>query len=156
MQIMLYSFTTAKESWFAEAKDVYEKKLKYFCKFETQVLKTRSGGRDSQDDKLKHEGQVLLEHLSADDYVVLFDEKAKQMTSVQFSKKLEQWMQSGKKRLVFVIGGAYGFDDIVKQRAQFRISFSPMTMNHLVAEVVAYEQLYRAFAIQKNLPYHNE
>lgn len=156
MNIVLYSFTTAKEKWFDEAKALYEKKIKYFYKFESYSLKTKSLARDNKDEKLKAEALTLFQQLSSDDFVVLFDEKSTELSSVEFSKKLENWFMSGKKRLVFVIGGAYGFDESVKSRAQFRISLSKMTMNHLVAEAMALEQIYRACTIQKNIPYHNE
>jgi 23S rRNA (pseudouridine1915-N3)-methyltransferase len=156
MNVILYSFTTAKEPWFEEAKALYEKKIKHFCKFESIVLKSKGQSRDSQSEKLKSEASSLFSHLKSDDFLILFDEKSKEMNSKDFSKSFEAWLSSGKKRVVFVIGGAYGFDEAVKEKAQARISLSKMTMNHLVAEVVALEQIYRAFTIQKNIPYHNE
>lgn len=156
MQIVFLHFTTAKEKWSEEAKVVYAEKLNHFCKFSVQDLKIKKASRDDKEYKLKSEEEELLRQIKSDDLLVLFDEKALEMTSVQFSEKLNQWQGTGKKRIVFVIGGAYGFSETVKKQAFARVSLSKMTMNHIVAKTVALEQIYRAFSILKNLPYHNE
>lgn len=156
MKIQLVHFNTAKEIWHNEATALYTKKISQFSGFEITSLKTKKLSRDSSDAKKQAEAESLLQFVTAADLLILFDEKGSELDSIGFSKKINQWLLSGKKRLIFCIGGAYGFDASVKDRADFKLSLSKMTMNHLVAEVMALEQIYRGFAILKNLPYHNE
>lgn len=156
MKISLVHFNTAKEVWHAEASNLYLKKISQFAPFDVVSLKTKKLSRDSAEAKKLAEAESLLSFVTTSDLLILFDEKGSELDSVGFSKKLNQWLLSGKKRLVFCIGGAYGFDHLAKERADFKLSLSKMTMNHLVAEIMAMEQVYRGFAILKNLPYHNE
>ncbi|MNT79848.1 Ribosomal RNA large subunit methyltransferase H [compost metagenome] len=86
---------------------------------------------------------------------MLFDERGSVFDSIQFSKKVENILGSSKKRAVFVIGGAFGVNESVRSRADLKVSFSPMVMNHLMAQAVGMEQIYRAFTIIKKIPYHN-
>ncbi len=88
--------------------------------------------------------------------MVLLDEQGKGLTSKAFSKELVQWVESGKKRVVFVIGGSYGVSDAVKTRANIKLKLSDFVLNHWVAQIVLTEQIYRALAIWRNLPYHND
>jgi 23S rRNA (pseudouridine1915-N3)-methyltransferase len=120
------------------------------------TLPPAKGDRSSAEYRKKADTELLLKKITSDDYIVLFDEKGETLDSKAFSQKLNQVLLSGKKRIVWIIGGAYGVDDRVKARANLKISFSKMVMNHLVAQTVALEQIYRGFAILKNLPYHNE
>lgn len=154
-KIVFYHFATAKEAWADQAADLYQKKISYFFKFEIVALKPRKSAREDAEYKKNEEGKLLLENIQSDDFVVLFDEKGKSFNSIEFSKKIEAILGSAKKRLVFVIGGAYGVSEDIKNRADLKITLSPMTMNHLLAQTVALEQIYRGFTILKNLPYHN-
>lgn len=156
MKIVLAHFNTAKEVWHSEATSLYIKKISQFASFEVVSLKTKKLSRDSAEAKKGAEAESLSSFVTGSDILVLFDERGTDLDSIGFSKKLNQWLISGKKRLVFCIGGAYGFDQSAKERADFKISLSKMTMNHLVAEIMAMEQVYRGFAILRNLPYHNE
>ena len=155
MKTVLYDFKTSKESWFEQAASLYHEKINHYCQFEIQSLKPSKLDRDDATAKRKIETQELLKKITSDDYVILFDEKGKNLDSIQFSKTIENSFTSGKKRLVFIIGGAFGVDEDIKNRAQLKVSFSPMVMNHLVAETVALEQIYRALTIIKRIPYHN-
>lgn len=152
---VLFDFKTANEEWFDKASEVYIKKINYFIQFQKISLKTNKSERDQAEIKLKIEAQELLKKLSSDDYIILFDEKGKTPDSIEFSKIIDKSINSGKKRLVFVIGGAYGVSEEIKQKAHLKISLSSMVMNHLVAETVALEQIYRAMTILKRIPYHN-
>lgn len=156
MKIVLYHFATAKEAWAEEAQSLYQKKIGHFVKIEVLALKPKKSSRDEAQLKKAEESKFLLENLTKDDYVVLFDEKGKSFSSLEFSKKLEGAMASSKKRIVFVIGGAYGVTDEVRRRAELVVSLSTLTFNHLLAQTVALEQIYRAFTILNRLPYHNE
>jgi len=87
---------------------------------------------------------------------VLLDDKGKDFTSSKFAEKLQSWMLSGKKRLVFVIGGAYGFSDLIYSRSNDSISLSNMTFSHQMVRLFFVEQLYRSFTILNNESYHHE
>lgn len=101
------------------------------------------------------EGEYILRKINASDFLVLLDDKGKAFDSVGFAAQLEKW-QVQTKSLVFVIGGAYGFSDAVYQRAQAKLSLSPMTFSHQIIRVIFLEQLYRAYTIIKGEPYHHE
>ena len=153
---MLFDFKTAKEPWFDEAETLYLKKVKPYAAFEVQHLKTIKSDRDEAELKKKFEEKGLLEKITSDDYVILLDEKGQNLDSLQFSQVIQQVSESGKKRGVFIVGGAFGVTDAVKKRAQKSICLSPMTMNHLIAEAVLLEQFYRALTILNRIPYHNQ
>lgn len=155
MKFVLYNLATAKEAWADEATRLYTQKISHFNSFEVQTLKPKKSSRDEAAAKKREESESILASLSNDDYVVLFDERGKALNSIEFSKKIESILSSSKKRAVFIIGGAYGVSDEVRQRAQLVVTLSPMVMNHILAQTVALEQIYRAFTIIKNLPYHN-
>lgn len=155
MKAVFFDFKTAKEEWFDIAVATYTKKINPFIPFEVISLKSSKTDRDDAQAKKKQESEDLLKKITSDDYVILFDEKGKDLDSLQFSKQIEAAQMSGKKRLVFIIGGAFGVSDEIKNRAQLKVSLSKMVMNHLVAETVALEQIYRAYTIIKRIPYHN-
>lgn len=155
MKFVLFSVTSANETWAQEARALYTKKINPYIAFEIKELKNKKSARDEKSRKVLEESKSLLEQLSKDDYVILFDEKGRDLSSLDFSKKIENVLQSGKKRCVFIIGGAFGVDESIKTRADLSVSFSKMVFNHLVAETVALEQIYRSFTIIKNIPYHN-
>lgn len=152
----LYDFKTAKEPWYDEAEALYIKKIKPFTLLEVQHLKTLKSDRDEAEQKKKFEEKTLIEKITNDDYVILLDEKGKKMNSSDFAKLVQNVVESGKKRGVFIIGGAFGVTDVIKKRAVKSICLSDMTMNHLVAEVVLLEQFYRAQTILNRIPYHNQ
>lgn len=155
MKWTVYDFKTAKEPWYDEAEALYIKKIKPFAPFEVIHLKTLKSDRDEAELKKKFEEKIILEKLSKDDFVILLDEKGKKMNSVDFSNLIRQATESGKKRGVFLIGGAFGVTEEIKKTSARQISLSDMVMNHLVAEVVLLEQFYRAQTILKGIPYHN-
>jgi 23S rRNA (pseudouridine1915-N3)-methyltransferase len=153
---VLYDFKTAKEPWYDEAEALYLKKLKPFAQLEVQHLKTLKSDRDEAEQKKKFEEKILTEKITNDDFVILLDEKGKKLNSPDFSKLVQGVVESGKKRGVFIIGGAFGVTEEIKKRATKCICLSDMTMNHLVAEVMLLEQFYRAQTILHRIPYHNQ
>ncbi len=155
MKIIFYTLATAKEDWSDQVTAIYQKKISHYMKFEIQNLKPKKSAREDADYKRNEESALLLEHLGSDDFVILFDEKGRVFNSLEFAKKMESAQNSSKKRIVFIIGGAFGVNDALKSRADLKISLSALTMNHLMAQAVALEQIYRSFTIQKNIPYHN-
>lgn len=155
MKLVLLNVATAKEPWAELVAELYLKKISHFIPIELLHLKPKKGGRDSAEHKKQEESALIINSLKTDDYVILFDEKGKNFSSVNFSQKLEQTLSGGKKRIIFIIGGAYGVTDEVRLRCDLMLSLSGMTMNHLMAQAVALEQIYRAFTIIKKIPYHN-
>lgn len=156
MKFELIHLSSAKEKWSDAANQLYSEKISHFIHFEIVHLKPKKAGRDSESHKKDSESLSLINYFKPDDFIILFDETGKKMKSPEFSKTLEKTMNTGKKRVLFVIGGAFGVSDEVKRKAHLSISFSDMVLNHLVAQTVALEQIYRAFTIIKNLPYHND
>ena len=102
------------------------------------------------------EGEAILRQLADGDYVTLLDERGEEYRSVEFALWLQKRLNSGVKRLVLVIGGPYGFSDEVYARADGRLSLSRMTFSHQIVRAIFAEQIYRAFTILNNEPYHHE
>lgn len=135
----------------------YEKRLTRYISYEMKVLPDVKNSRNMSEALQKEkEGEMLLEQLQTSDFVVLLDEKGQQYTSVEFSEFLAQKMLNGIKRLVFVVGGPYGFSGAVYKRGNGRISLSKMTFSHQMVRMIFTEQLYRGMTILKGEPYHHE
>ena len=110
----------------------------------------------SVSEQQEKEADLILKQLETSDEVVLLDEKGKQFTSVGFSEFISKKMLASHKRMVFVVGGPYGFSERVYQRANGKVSLSAMTFSHQMIRVIFVEQLYRAMTILKGEPYHHE
>ena len=110
----------------------------------------------SESQQKKQEGILIISKLKAGDKLILLDDKGKDFSSLGFSEHLQQQMNSGIKRLVFVVGGPYGFDESVYAKAQAKLSLSKMTFSHQMIRLFFVEQVYRALTILKNEPYHHE
>lgn len=145
-----------KESWLEELTAAYQAKLKPFVSVEIVRLKPSKNARDSAQKKLAEETAELMRVVRKDDILVLCDERGEQLTSRKFSAKLVSLFERGRPRVVIVIGGAFGFGDEIRKRADWTWSLSTLVFNHHIAQAVVLEQVYRAFAIWKNLPYHND
>ncbi|PQJ20770.1 23S rRNA (pseudouridine(1915)-N(3))-methyltransferase RlmH [Tenacibaculum sp. SG-28] len=135
----------------------YKNRLQHYIKFELEVIpdlkKTKNLSTAQQKDK---EGALLLAKLQNTDQLVLLDDKGKQFSSLEFSQYLQKKMNSGHKQLVFAVGGPYGFSDAVYKKASGKVSFSKMTFSHQMIRLFVVEQVYRAFTILRNEPYHHE
>ncbi|MFD0797730.1 23S rRNA (pseudouridine(1915)-N(3))-methyltransferase RlmH [Maribacter chungangensis] len=135
---------------------LYEKRLKHYINFNLVLVpdlkKTKNLSEQQQKEK---EGELILKQLAPTDVLVLLDENGKQYNSIEFSAYLQKKMNSGIKQLVFVIGGPYGFSESVYKMAMGKISLSKMTFSHQMVRLFMVEQLYRAFTILKNEPYHH-
>lgn len=143
------------ETYFAEAIREYERRIKRYVPFEIIVVQDIKGAKDAVLQK-QSEGEMILRTLRNDDFVVLLDEHGKEYSSVDFAGRLGKLMGMPNKRCVFVIGGAYGFSNDVRNRGNEMVSLSKMTFSHQLVRVVFTEQLYRAFTILNNQPYHHE
>ncbi|QCX39516.1 23S rRNA (pseudouridine(1915)-N(3))-methyltransferase RlmH [Aureibaculum algae] len=136
---------------------MYQKRLKHYINFDLEIIPDIKKAKNLTENQQKEkEGELILQQLSPTDVLVLLDEKGQEFRSIQFSKFLQKKMNSGIKQLVLVIGGPYGFSDAVYQKAQGKIALSKMTFSHQMIRLFVVEQLYRAFTILKNEPYHHE
>ena len=137
--------------------DEYFKRLKHYVPFEIKYIDDIKNTKNiSEDQQKRTEGAKILSLLDKSDFVVLLDEHGKEYTSMQYSSYIQKRMLSGAKKVVFVIGGPYGFSQEVYDRANDKISFSKMTFNHEMIRLIFTEQLYRAYTIINHEPYHHE
>lgn len=137
--------------------EIYEKRIKHFIPFEIQVLSDIKNAKSMSEEQLKtKEGEGQLKKLEQGDFLILLDERGKQFSSIQFSVYIEHLMQQSHKRIIFLIGGAYGFSDAVYHRANAQWSLSKLTFSHQMVRLFIVEQIYRALSIQRGLPYHHE
>lgn len=136
--------------------DDYQKRLGFYIKFEFEIISDIKNSKNLTEDQQKQkEGELILNKLNATDILILLDEKGQQMDSVSFSNYLQKHMNSGIKQLVFLIGGPYGFSEEIYGKAQGKLSLSKMTFSHQMVRLFVIEQLYRAFTILRNEPYHH-
>ncbi|MBX7232430.1 MAG: 23S rRNA (pseudouridine(1915)-N(3))-methyltransferase RlmH [Bdellovibrionales bacterium] len=156
MKFSLLYISGQKEPYMEMVEEIYLKKINGFLPFQIQAIKAQSSGRDQAQNKSKLENGKILDAIKSGDFVFAFDEKGKAAKdSIEFSHWMVKALESGHQRVVFVLGGPYGLNSLVRKRAQQVISLSPLTLNHHVARVVLLEQIYRGLTIWKNLPYHN-
>lgn len=135
----------------------YQKRLGHYVNFELEIVNDIKNTKNlSEAQQKEKEAEALLKRVNSTDMLVLLDEKGKQFSSVEFSKYLQNKMNSGLKELVFLVGGPYGFSDTLHQRAKERISLSKMTFSHQMVRLFVVEQIYRAFTILRNEPYHHQ
>ena len=137
--------------------DMYTKRINFYNKFNiTYIPDIRNSKNLSEAQQKSAEGEAILRLLDDSDRVVLLDEKGSEFRSIEYAEWLQKRMNSGVKRLVFIIGGPYGFSPEVYARSNEKISLSKMTFSHQIIRAIFTEQLYRAFSILHNSPYHHE
>ena len=135
----------------------YESRLKHYLPFELKVIPdVRRGSKLTPEEQKRAEGIELLRYITPTDRVYLFDERGESYTSRAFATFIERAMVSGERRMVFVIGGPYGFSSEVYERADGQVSLSRMTFSHQMVRLFAIEQLYRAQTIIRGEPYHHD
>ena len=153
------------ETWFVgktafdylnEGCAIYAKRLSHYNPFEVVILPDVKNPRHLTTEQIcEQEGAAILRRLTPDDCLILLDERGAAMTSPEFSVFLEKRLGQSARRLVFLVGGAYGFSDAVYARANTQISLSRLTFSHQMVRLFLLEQLYRAFSISNNEPYHH-
>jgi len=157
MKIMLLTVGKTDESYLKEGIEKYVKRLKHYTKLsiiEIDELKNTKS-LTPQQQKTK-EAELILKKILPLDHVILLDEKGMELSSMQFATYFEKKSLGSVSSLVFVVGGPYGFDQSVYERANEKLSLSTMTFSHQMIRLFFMEQLYRAFTIIKGEPYHNE
>lgn len=136
--------------------EVYSNRLQHYIKFEMEIIPDLKKVKNLDENQQKtKEAELILSGIQNSDFLVLLDENGKQFTSEAFSEYIQKRMNTGLKRLIFVIGGPYGFSPEIYSRANSKISLSKMTFSHQMVRLFFAEQLYRAFTILKNEPYHH-
>lgn len=157
MKITLVVIGKTDEEYLNTGIGIYTERLSHYIKFNLVGIRTPKNFGQLNPVQLKEaEGKLLLKYFEDSDHVILLDERGKLPTSVEFAGMLQKHMNCGIKHLMFVVGGAFGFSDEVYKTAQSKLSLSPMTFSHQMVRLFFTEQLYRAFTILKNEPYHNE
>lgn len=157
MNIALIQIGKTDASYVREAVEVYFKRVNFYVKFDIITIPDiKNAGKSARDVQKTKEGEQILSHINESDVVVLLDETGREYTSSDFAAWMQKKMNSGARRLCFVIGGPYGFSREVYARSNEMLSMSKMTFSHQIIRVIFAEQLYRAFTIIRGEPYHHE
>ena len=157
MKISLIVIGKTDASYFVDAINEYKNRLVHYIPFEMEIIPDIKYVKNLREEQQKEkEGELILKMLQPGDYLVLLDEHGKSFTSMEFATYLERKMHVVSKRLVFVIGGPYGFSEAVYKAASEKISLSKMTFSHQMIRLIFVEQIYRAMTILNNEPYHHE
>jgi len=142
-------------SFLREGIELYKNRIDHYINFEVIEIPDKKQGGSDMVSITKREGEAILSKIAANDFLVILDEKGKEMASVEFAKFLSIKMNQQAKRIIFAIGGAYGFSEAVYDRADASFSLSKLTFSHQLVRIIFLEQLYRAFTILRGEPYHH-
>lgn len=135
----------------------YIERIRHYIPFTVEVIPELKNTKGlSQDEQKKREGELIQKNLQPGDYVVLLDEHGSERSSMDFASWIQKKMAAGPKRLVFIVGGPYGFSDAIHQKGNEEISLSRMTLSHQMIRMFIVEQIYRAMTILNGEPYHHE
>lgn len=157
MKAVLLVVGKTDDSYLKEGMEKYIQRIGHYLPFEMEVIPDiKNTKKLSAEQQKEKEGELILQRLAPGDRLVLLDERGREFSSLAYAQWLNQQMVSGIKRLIFVIGGPYGFSEAVYQKAEQKISLSKMTFSHQLIRVVFLEQFYRANTILKGEPYHHE
>lgn len=158
MKITLVVVGKIKEKYFVDAIGEYSKRLSRYCKLEIlQVAdeKTPDGASPALEDQIREkEGERILAQIKEGAYVIALAIDGQMLDSVQLSQKIHNLGIKGESHIVFVIGGSLGLGEGVYRRADYKLSFSPMTFPHQLMRVILLEQIYRSYRIIQGEPYH--
>ncbi len=157
MKICLVAMGKTDADYLSEAIREYRDRLLRYVPFEMQVIPDiKNAGNLPENLQKEKEGELILKTIHAGDFPVLLDEKGMEFTSMQFAEYMEKKMRTVSRRLVFIIGGPYGFSESVYKAAPEKVALSRMTFTHQMARLVFIEQIYRAMTILNNEPYHHK
>lgn len=155
MKVHLWAFGSPSDSWVSEGENLYAKRIERYIPFEYKNILASKSSQARQ--VLVAEAkwlQVQVEKTPSK--IILLDERGPQLTSVQFAKKLDQWRQGSHKKLIFVIGSSYGFDEGILKSSDEKLSLSSMTLPHQLCRLLFLEQIYRACTILRGESYHHD
>lgn len=157
MKVTLIVVGRTVEKHYITAINDYIERTKHFISFDMEVIAELKNTKNlTMDQQKEKEAELILKSFQPGDVIVLLDEFGKEFRSIEFSNWMEKKMNNVNKRLVFVIGGPYGFSQKIYQAAHEKISLSKMTFSHQMVRLIFVEQLYRAMTILNNGPYHHE
>jgi 23S rRNA (pseudouridine1915-N3)-methyltransferase len=157
VKILLLQIDKTGDSYLSEGIGLYAARLQNYTRFDIQTINVPKAVRQrSQPEQKSEEAKLILQQIVKEDHVILLDEKGKEFTSTGFATFIAQKQNASLKRLVFVIGGPFGFDEQVYNRAGTKVALSKMTFSHQMVRLFFLEQLYRAFTILKGEKYHHE
>jgi len=157
MKITFITVGKTEDAWLKDGIDKYVKRLKHYAKLTIiEIDELKNTKALTQEQQKAKEAELILKKLSPNDHIILLDEKGAELTSAQFAAYIDKKAISSVSNLVFIVGGPYGFDPAVYQRANDKLSLSRMTFSHQMVRLFFAEQLYRAFTIIKGEPYHHE
>jgi len=156
MKIVILLTGKTEEGWMKSGFELYVQRLHHYCQIEiVEIPVLKNSGKLSIAEQCFAEGELQLRKISASDRLVLADEKGKEFSSEGFAKWIEKQQVAGHKRILFLIGGPYGFSPEIYKRADEKISLSQMTFSHQMIRPILAEQLYRAFTIIRGEKYHH-
>jgi len=157
MKIALLQTGKTSDRNVSEIAELYISRIKKYSVFDVITLPELKNTKNMPvKDQKQKEGQRIIQSVTPDDYVILLDENGKELRTIGFSGLLEKIFMLQKKRIVFVIGGPWGFSEEVYSRGDFKMSLSKMTFPHQLVRLLFLEQLYRSFTIIRGEPYHHE
>ncbi len=157
MKITLLAISKTTEKYLQDGIAIYENRLQHYCKFQRiEIPDLKNSKNLSFEQQKQKEAELILSKISNTEFVVLLDENGKEFSSLNFSTEINKWMNQSISNVTFIIGGPYGFDQSVYNRANLKISLSKLTFSHQMVRLFFVEQLYRAFSILKGEPYHHQ
>ena len=157
MKVKLIVIGKTKSKFLLDGENEYQKRLNHYCKFSELIIPDiKNTGKLSKKELKEKEGNLILQSIKNNDYVILLDDKGLALSSTGFAEFLNKKMVSSTNELVFIVGGAFGFSESVYKRAKTKLSLSKMTFSHQMVRMIFKEQLYRAFTILKGEKYHHE
>ena len=154
MNIKLICVGKTDDTRIQEMIEEFQGRLKHYVNFELEIVSLKNK-QASKELNSKAEAELLLNHLNANSFVVLLDERGSSYTSKEFSSFIQKRMNSGIKELTFIIGGAFGFHKSLYEKANAKLALSKMTFTHQMVRLVFVEQLYRALTILRGEKYHH-
>ncbi len=156
MKLEFWTIGKTNEKYLLDGMAIFQKRIQRYLKLETVLITDVKNAKNLKPQQVKNkEGEKILAKLKTGDYLVILDEKGKTFTSVQFAKYIEKQLHQSHHRIIFLIGGAYGFSEEIYKRANQKLSLSDMTFSHQMIRLFFLEQFYRAMTILRNEPYHN-
>ena len=157
MKVELWMIGKTNFDYLKEGIHLYEKRLKHYLSFSLNVIPDIKNTKNLNPEQIKQkEGILIIQKLQKDDFLILLDEKGKEFNSLAFAQNMEKHFLSSKKRIIFLIGGAFGFSKEVYERSNNKMALSKMTFSHQMVRLFFLEQLYRAMTIIRGEPYHNQ
>jgi 23S rRNA (pseudouridine1915-N3)-methyltransferase len=157
MKIQVWSIGKDNDPYIRDGIAIFQKRLQHYVDFELRLIPTvKQAASLSIPELKKQEARIITDMLQPQDYLVALDEHGKMMTTIQLADFLQQRTNAGTRQLVLLIGGAFGLDPVILQRAQLKLSLSSLTFPHQLVRLILTEQLYRAYSVLHNEKYHHQ